>query len=240
MSERTPSIQTIAGSGTPRLVLIQSDVTYTSSGTVAFTATSITETGSPSYASVSLGQRVLSNRVVSGLGLPTYAKITAKAAGVLTIDGWTNGTPTDSSFIVDGWIADMPRCQELTEIFEPDVLVHSLYRGDMGSSFATKHRGWRYTCVLDYSKYISADAILSLRRQLAQRANDNLVLIPRNDQPKYQYNVFYGKPVELSRYGISAGYKKMVLAFTGKENLASWPLIDGYGTNYANAYGTGL
>lgn len=214
---------------------------YESTGTTTYTATTANETGSPTFANVLAGHRISSFRTVSGLDYPTYGKVTAKATGVLTVSEWNNGTPTGGkAFQIDGWVTDLPRCQEMTEIYEPDVLVHSLYAGDEGSREDTEMRGWKYWCVLDYSKYASADLLLSLRAQLNARGADQLVLIPRIDAPQFQYNVYFSDKFELSRFGISVGYRKPIFTLKSKENLAGILMISGYGTGYATLYGTNL
>lgn len=227
---------TVAGTGGAGEALTH---IYESTGTTTFTATTAAETGSPTFSAVRAGHRIFSTRTSGGLDYPTYGKVLSKATGVLTIDGWSNGTPTGGNkFRADGYIADLPRTQEMTEIFTPDVLVHSLYNGDNGSIKKTKMRGWGYDVTLDYSAYTDPDMLYDLRAMLSQRANDELILIPRADAPGYQYPVYFSRPVSLSKYGRSAGYKKLVWSFSGKENLASWPLLDGFGMSYGTNYGT--
>ncbi len=219
---------------------------YESTGTTFYSATGLTETGSPTYPSVIAGMRILSYRTVSGLDYPTFAKITAKATGALTIDsnGWSNGTPTNGKrFIVDGWIADLPYCQELTERFEADDLVHELFAGDAGTIDEVKHRGWKYYLKLDYSKYISADTLINMRDFLAAAKNDRFIVIPRIDKPQFQYVVRFVDPIELSRFGKSPGYKKPIFSFKALENLPGFPIENnraGYGTGYATNYGVNL
>ena len=220
---------------------------YESSGATVYSATGITETGTPTYGSVIIGMRVSSFKTVSGVDYPTFAKITAKATGVLTIDtivGWSNGTPTDGKrFLVDGWIADLPYCQRLGEKFEADDLVHELYAGDSGSVDDVKHRGWKYYLKLDYSKYIEADTLISMRDFLSATKKDRLIVMPRVDKPGLNYEVRFVDPVELSRYGRSPGYKDSVFSFKVLANLPSFPIENnraGYGTQYAQNFGTNL
>ena len=220
---------------------------YESSGTTAYSATGITETGSPTYPSVIAGMRVSSFKTVSGVDYPTFAKITAKATGALTIDtvvGWSNGTPSNGKrFLVDGWIADLPYCQELEERFEADDLVHELFAGDAGTIDEVKHRGFKYFLRLDYSKFISADTLISMRDFLSAQGKDRLVVIPRIDKPQFQYNVRFVDAISLSRYGKSPGYKKPIFSFKALENLPGFPIENnrgGYGTGYATNYGVNL
>ena len=216
---------------------------YVSTGVTSFDATHAYESGGATFPNVTVNNLVSGIRTAGGLDNPTYAKVTAKATGVLSIDGWTNGIPTAASaFRINGWVCDLPRTGEggLTEIFDPDVLIHSLYAGDAGSKKVPKHRGWKYSAVLDYSKYLSPDTLLNMRHILAPRPNDQLILIPRLDMPGIQINVYYGDKIQLAKYGISPGYKKGVFVFQGTENLASWQMVDGYGTAYATNYGTCL
>jgi hypothetical protein len=188
--------------------------------------------------------RVMSYRTLSGLDYPTFAKVTGKAPGVLALDGWSNGTPTNGQrFLVDGWVVDLPRCQELTERFDLDDLVQELYRGDQGTFDDVKHRGLKYYLRLDYSKYISADTLISMSDFLSAKMKDMLIVIPRVDKPQFQYRVRIVEAIELSRYGKSPGYKKAIFAFKSLENLPGFPIENnrgGYGTGYGTNYGVNL
>jgi hypothetical protein len=182
---------------------------------------------------------LVSSTNTSGVGKPTYAKVTAidSTTRTLTVDAWTNGTPTaDAALLLDGWVADLPRSQKMREIFTPDVLIHNLWR----SRKSSKHFGWIYQCILDYARYLDADTLFLIKPMLAMRTTDELILIPRRDAPQFQYPVFISSPISLSLFGRSPGYSEPVFVFDGKYPLASWPLIDGYGTNYADNYGTSL
>lgn len=172
----------------------------------------------------------------------TYAKIISidisnVAAPVIVVDAWSNGVPANGlAFVIDGVIADLPRCKETTEIHSPYNLIHNLYRGKKSA----RQFGWTYRCVLDYSSYLSADTILALIDQLNIGPDDSLILIPRVDAPEYQYNVFYKDDVQLSMFGLSPGYKKIVLSFEATE-LQSFPKpLTGYGAGYGWEYGTEL
>jgi hypothetical protein len=210
---------------------------YESTGTTTFDATHAYETGSPTFLTFPVGARVSSYIVVGALSKLTFARVMAKATGIVTIDGWTNGTPTDGQkFSADGYVVDLPRTQELTESFEPDQLIHSCYGGDEGSKLQTKFKGYKYKCILDYSKYISADTLIASVRVLRSAPNDQLILMPRKDYPQFQYNVFMGEPFELTKNRIE-GYRKPVFVFTGKENVQSYAIVDGYGCFYATSYG---
>ena len=228
---------TVAGSGGTFQALTE---IYSSTGTTAYTATGLTETGSPTYSMIKIGHRVYSTRTAGGIDNPTTAKVIGKATGILTVDAWTNGTPTNgNAFRIDGVIVDLPRCQEMTEEFTPDNLLHSLYNGNQGSVLTTKMRGWKYKCTVDYSKYIAADTLTDMRFHLAQGPDDSLILIPRIDAPQFQYNVIFADPVQLTRQRLE-GHRKVIFTFQGKENLPQWPIIDGYGVGYAQNYGTQL
>ena len=214
---------------------------YESTGSTSYTtATLVSESGGGNFPLVKSGHRIRSFVTVSGVDKETWAKVISKpATNQLGIDAWTNGKPANGNvFRIDGFIADLPRTQEMTETFDPDVLIHSLFNGDNGSVKKIKMRGWKYTCVLDYSKYTNPDMLYDLRYILAQKATDQLILIPRIDAPQFQYDVYFSAPANLTKYGRSPGYRKTIFSFVNKFNLASWPLIDGYGTNYAGNYGT--
>lgn len=226
---------TVAGTGGSFEALTQ---IYESTGTTTFTSTTANESASPTFSAVKVNNRVLSYRVVSGLSLPTWGKVTTKATGTLTVDAWTNGTPTDGQkFFVDGWIADLPRCQEMTETYTPDMLIHSLYNGDQGSRLETKFRGFIYECELDYAKYISSDTLIDLAKVFTLSPLDQLILVPRKDVPGFNFNVVLNAPFSLSRHR-NEGYRKPLFAFKAKENVQCYGIQDGYGMNYASTYGT--
>jgi hypothetical protein len=228
---------TVAGTGGSFEALTQA---YENTGTSTFDATHAYETGSPTFGSFPIGARVSSYVVTGALSYPTYGRITGKAVGILTIDAWSNGTPTDGQkFSIDGYIVDLPRTQEMTESFEPDQLIHSCYGGDEGSKIKTKFKGYKYKCVLDYSKYATADMLLNLKYILKAAPNDQIILIPRKDASRFQYNVYLGESFELTKQRID-GYKKPVFVFYGKENVASYAVLDGYGYGYAQNYGVQL
>jgi hypothetical protein len=172
----------------------------------------------------------------------TYAKIVSidtanNAAPSINIDAWNNGVPANGSvFVVDGFIADLPRCAELTEVHVPYTLTHNLYRGRKNA----KQFGWSYRCTLDYSKYLSADAILALIEQLNIGPDDSLILIPRSDAPEYQYNVFYKDDIHVSMFGLSPGYRKVILSFEATELQCFPKPYTGYGAGYGWSYGEQL
>jgi hypothetical protein len=162
-----------------------------------------------------------------------------KENGVITIDGWTNGTPTNGQkFLVDGWVIDLPRCQNMVETFEPDYLIHSLYGGDSGNRDVVKFRGWRYEVELDYSEYISADTIFALRNIMNCKKFDQLFVIPHIDKQKYQYNVYFSNQIDLERYGLSPGHKNFKLKLKSKETVPFPNESGGYGTMYGYSYGS--
>ena len=236
----TPLVKHIRGTGTPRVIIVYAAPQYTSSASTTFDATAAYDAGW-AFNGVRANQRVMSYVMRGTVQIPTFGKVVGKITGKLSIDAWTNGTPTNGQvFVVDGFIADLPRTQEdgMSEIFDPDILVHSIYSGDQGSRIETKMRGWKYDCVLDYSKYINADTLLDLDKVLAQGTNDKLILIPRRDAQQFQYNVYYSGAITLKKYGLAAGYKGTVFAFKSKTNLPGWGMIDGHGTNYGNNYGS--
>lgn len=191
----------------------------------------------PKFPGRNIVARMRVSNLASGFaGGLKYGKVTAVAASVLTVDAWRGGTPTNGDvFVVDGWIVDLPRCQSLNETFEPDQLVHNLFR----SRKETKFFGYKYRCVLDYSRYIMADTLIDLREQLNLKEDDRLVLIPRADKPNFQYNVYLAEPINLALFGKSAGHKGVTFVLQGKENV-NFPTLSGYGFGYGTNYGTQL
>jgi hypothetical protein len=235
-----PRVKHISGIGTPRVIIVFAAPQYTSSASTTFDSGAAYESGQ-AFAGVQANQRVMSYCMRGTVQIPTFAKVTGKITGKLLIDAWTNGTPTNGQrFYVDGYVVDLPRTQEdgMTETYNPDLLMHSIYAGGQGARMETKMRGWMYDCVLDYSKYASPDMLLDMKNVLAQGANDNLILIPRRDCPQFQYNVYFSGPISLSRFGLAPGYRKLIFAFKSKSNLAGWGMISGHGTNYGNNYGS--
>jgi hypothetical protein len=235
----TPSIRHILGTGRPRVVVITPTI-YTSSGATTFTATSVTEAGTPALVSsgVRVNQRVTSFKVIAGQpDKPVYAKITAidDSTDTITVDSWIGGTPTDAQVItVDGYIADLPTPENLKESFAPDYLIHKLYRGRKDSIFY----GWDYTCEIDYSTNVFGDVLILLKHHFTKEDNKRLILIPRNNNPEFQYNVIYNGAIELSKS--RDGYKGFRLSFIGTELQPSLQMYGGYGTNYATNFGTCL
>jgi hypothetical protein len=174
----------------------------------------------------------------------TYAKVLEvdDVTDTITVDAWVNGTPSNGQkFFVDGWVIDLPYTKELTESFAPDVLEHSLFRGDSGAEIVTEHRGWKYEATLDYSAHIAADVLFQLAPALSLGLNDELYLVPRHDKPQIIYRVYFKEKIELSLFGIAGGHRKVKFVFAGKENVPSFPMaIEGYGFGYAAAYGLQL
>lgn len=170
-----------------------------------------------------------------------YARIISvdDANNKLTIDSWVGGTPTNgAAFKSDGWIADLPftKKEGLIETFGPLVLVHPVW----DDRKLTKHRGFEYACVLDYSEGLYGDALILLRPHLNMQREDRLVLIPHVDKPEFSYNVYFSDPFDLAQFGEGLAHTKAVFKFVGKEKVSSFPIVSGYGSNYANDYGNGL
>jgi hypothetical protein len=202
---------------------------YESTGTTTFDATHAYETGSPAFSFVKLKNRVKSYRVLGSFTYVTYGKIIAIASGILTIDEWSNGVPTNGQkFCVDGWIIDLPRCQEMTEIFTPDSLVHELYNGDEGSILDEEFYGYKYENVLDYSKYASTEMLLDLRRVLNRAPHDRMILVPRTDRKGLNYEVILRDPISISRHRLK-DHKKPIFAFKGKRNVQFYATAEGMG-----------
>ena len=175
----------------------------------------------------------------TGSGRLIYGKIISidDTSNILGIDSWFGGMPANGlPFKVDGWIADLPYCDDLTETFTPDELVHPLWRGRKSS----KHYGFAYSCSLSYAKGIFGDTLLLLAPHMNMQRTDRLVLIPHIDKPEFNYNVFFSQAFDLSQFGQGLAHIKPVLRFDAKENVQYFPIAGGYGTNYANNYGIGL
>jgi hypothetical protein len=236
-----PTIPMATGSGKPRLVIGEA-ISYTSAGTTTFSSTTATDSSLPSPSGIRVNQRISSFVVIAGQpNKPTFAKVLSVAGTTVTVDAWTAGTPTAAqAWTIDGWVIDLPYCYEMTERFEPDNLVHALYGGSNGDRLDTEFRGWKYQCTLDYSKYMSGDTLLSLASAFRRDTLKSMILIPHADTPQYQYNVYHAAAIEVGRYGKNLGHRKPVFTFAGKENVASWPILDGYGSAYATDYGNHL
>jgi len=203
----------------------------------------------PDMSNVKVGMRALATKTASPAPARTvWGKITAIDAAnwIVTVDKWRQGTtevtPDSATFSVNGEVIELPYCYELVESFEPDVLIHPLFRtSNLPNRVRTKFFGWKYVAVLDYARHIHADVLISMRPALNLKENDNLVLIPRADKPQHQYNVYHGDTVQLARFGRAPGHKKTVFTFKGKETIPSWPIPEsGYGYGYAAHYGTEL
>lgn len=179
-------------------------------------------------------QRVMARYSSGDTIYECHAKIiTIPDYQTITIDEWKPGTPSSGqTFYIDGWIADLPRTNELTEIFTPETLVHDL----IFRNKAVKHYGFTYQCVLDYSKYVSGDSLLLLNEHFKIDENDRLILIPRIDKYSIQYNVGMEDPFQLSILG-TWGYKGFSLKFFGTELVHGLDVESGYGYGYGLNYG---
>jgi len=235
-----PTFNRINGSGKPRILVIKATAAYTSDGSTTFSATGVTLGGGVSLTAVQAGMRAMSYVVrASKPNLQVYGRITAvnDATDEITVAEWVGGTPTNGQLVfVDGYVIDLPYCQALTETYSPDQLVHNLYRSRKASRFY----GWKYSVTLDYSQWISADTLIALQQALNLSEGDSLILVPRVDNAGVQYNVIYNGDISISRFGIAPGHKGVMLAFSGKENVA-WPIpTSGYGFGYGTNYGEQL
>lgn len=234
-------ILSINGLGTPR-ILTQTDVVLTDSNTIfgtdsvgPFADLSSTPTV---VTGVLAGMRASSFAVVAGQpNKPVYGKVvsTNPVNFLIYVDAWVPVAPTNGQPVsIDGWVIDLPICQQMTETFEPDQNVHNLFRNRLVSKFF----GWKYSCSLDYSQYILPDTLVDIRYALGKDTNKAMVLIPHVDKPEFQYNVIFDQPISHARFGIERGYKLVVFTFKGKETIAMYPIAaTGYGFGYATNYG---
>lgn len=235
-----PTFRTLTGEGKPRVLVVKAVDTY-GSGALAtvFTATSVTMTGftAGGLVNVVIGMRVLAIRSGDAISpFEVYGRVNAvdDTNGIIGVDEWVGGIPTANSVVaVNGWVVDLPYCRELTEGFREDVNVHHLWR----SRKKVKHFGWGYKAVLDYSQHIKADALMEMDPMMNLSEDDELVLIPRVDDPTANYRVFYDGEIVMSRYPRSGGYRKVAIPFAGIENVAFPIPTSGYGFGYGEDYG---
>lgn len=214
--------------------------------TIIYSATSIVDDATLAT-TIKVGHRVRAVVNNSGFaGTLAYAKITAINSGAktLTVDEWIGGTPTaNNKYIIDGWIADLQRTLDngLVETFEPDVLVHNLFR----SKKSTKQFGYKYSATLNFDAYSSPDMLFDMRdvvRFNTLGTDETVILIPRKDKYQYNYNVFLSGDLSFGIHPSETGHFGLVLEFTGKNNVAIPPqfFFAGYGMGYGTVYGTGL
>lgn len=236
----------LQGTDVPRLILISATNVYQSTGTETYSAgppITVSETGSPDFSDIRPGMRITST-ATSGLlsDEPTYARITKvdDPGDILTLDAWVPAQPANSTqFTVNGWVMDIfnPKKGGLKQTFTPNQLVHKLFRGRR----ETKHFGWDYRAVLDYSDHIFDDFLIEIRTALSQIATDQLVFIPHKDKSGFNYNVHIDAPTTLAPFGKTSGHSGVIFTFSGKDKVADFPLPSaGYGFNYGFDYGTGL
>lgn len=229
-------IKFISGEGRPRVVVIWPNELSSIIGNdpPVYTSTSVTSTNI-GLTAVKLNMRVASYRVISGQpNRLVWGKVTAIDTNELTVDQWVGGTPTDGQYcFMNGWVIDLPYCQELLETFTPDQLVHSLFRSRREVVFF----GWKYAAQLNYSDFIRADVLLALRPALNMREFDRLLLIPRVDRMMRQYNVMYDGEVQIARHA-TRGHKKVVFRFKAKENVQFPIPTKGWGYGYGKAFGS--
>lgn len=220
-------------------------------GNNSLTAVSITQASNQAvadYLAIDSLSRViqigmaLRSQVTGTPNTDTFGKVLSvnTATDTLTIDSWTLGTPTNgNALLVDGWIIDLPRTQGLNEQFLVNQVLHGIFRGKK----ASRQYGWNYTCTLDYSAAVAADVVSSLYQVLSIGPTDNLILIPRADQPQFQYNVYFTQdPLNLMKFSLQAGfYKGLKLILAAKDLVASFPVFSsGYGFGYGTNYGVEL
>ena len=212
---------------------------YFSTGATTYTATTVTEAGSPDLSNAKINQRIYSTKLGTNPPKEVYARITFvdDTTDTITVDEWIGGTPTNGQgFFVSGWIADLPRTQELTEHWEQDALTHSLLRHRKVS----KYFGWYYSCTLDYSKYAPGDLFVRLRHHLNMKGEDRLVLIPRRDAEQFQYTVRFAAGFDVSMLGEGLANRKPVFVFESTETVSNFNLVlSGWGRSYAQDYGNG-
>lgn len=227
-------IQFISGSGKPRILVVHAVAAAIGDGGHTYTSTQVFSNNIGVNYQVRLGMRVHSFRVIAGQpNRKVWGKVVAIDSGSLTVDAWQGGTPTDfQGCFRDGWVIDLPYCEELLETFTPNQLLHELawYRRE------ALFFGYSYKARLDYKQFIDANTLLSLRPALNKREDDALILVPRIDRPGRQYNVLFDDAVQLSRH-VERGHKNVVLTFAGTESVAFPIPQSGYGYGYAMNYG---
>lgn len=227
-------IQFISGSGKPRVLVVHSSATAVGDGGHTYNATTVFSDNIGLNYQVRLGMRIHAFKAIAGQpNKKVWGKVTAIEPGSLFVDAWYGGTPTNGQGCFrDGWVVDLPVCENLKETFTPDQLIHSLHRNRKAGLFF----GYEYKVVLNYENLIEADTLLSLRPALNKRQDDALILIPRIDRPGRQYNVLYDGEIDLSR-NAERGHKGVKLSFQGTENVVFPIPSGGYGYGYATNYG---
>lgn len=187
---------------------------------------------------IKLNQRLITKYSVGDLQYECHAKVTAITDyQTLVIDEWRGGIPTNGEILyADGWIADLPRTNNLVETFIPETLVHHLYFRHKDF----KHYGWNYECFLDYSQYISGDTLNLIHEHFAIGEGDKLILIPRTDEYGFQYNVGLSDSFNLQMIGDGQGYSGFSLKLFGTELVHNLGIISGYGYGYGENYGIQL
>lgn len=193
----------------------------------------------PNFTKVRAGMAVVASKTRASLSnLPVYGRITNTDSTnkILTVAEWIGGTPNNTdTYVVNGWIVDLPYCQQLTQRFAPEQLVHELYRKRKASRFY----GYQYEATVDYSAFASADMLYLLDNVLNCGEDDALILTPYVDKA-WQYNVLLNQPLSLGLFGIAGGHRGVKLVFEGKDLVAFPATGSGYGFSYALYYGTGL
>jgi hypothetical protein len=153
------------------------------------------------------------------------------------VDEWRGGTPTNGSTIdLKGFVADLPRTNQLIERFTPGFLMHRLYRNRL----FTKHKGFEYLCTLVYDQYVSGDTLLLLSEHFNMSETDSLILIPRIDEYGNQYNVYIANSFDLGMLGKGEGYSGFRLELPSKELVHNLDTLEGYGYGYGENYGEQL
>ena len=240
----------IAGSGKPRIVkeIATTDSEYyLTAGVTAYTTLGVTDSVALP-AQVRIGKRIRAKQITNIGGLDyellCWGKITGVNTGAktITVDQWIGGTPTNTQFYaIDGYVADLPRCEKLTETFTPQLLIHSLWRFRK----ATKDYGYAYACKLDYQNYGTPDMFAALKdvlQQTIQGGDETYVLIPRMDKPGFNYNVYIEDGLDFILSQDQRYYEGFMMIWKGKDGVSRPPQVaySGYGCGYAQNYGIQL
>jgi len=156
----------------------------------------------------------------------TWGVIQSFVAGTrtLTIDAWSNDNPANTKkvFLIGRYI-DLPYCQRLTETFTPDYITKKMLNGEIKYI----KRGFYYSAVLDYGRYLHKDE-MEIIRYLYEASMNGCGFYPRKDNTAILYTVDIDSENPISFYQLQGhqGHGGVIISMTGIQRLSRIPFND--------------
>jgi len=142
----------------------------------------------------------------------------------ITVDAWSNDNPANGKkvFLIGRYI-DLPYCQRLTETFTPDYITKKMLNGEIKYI----KRGFYYSAVLDYGRYLHKDE-MEIIRYLYEASMNGCGFYPRKDNTAILYSVDIDPEGSISFYQLQnhQGHGGVIINITGIERLSRIPFND--------------